>query len=411
MYPTLPRLPFLPDPLRRIEVPKDLATIEVRGDEVDPATVGMTSDQVERIWKDACSWYRAGVHPALQVCVRREGQVVLDRALGWARPGEPVSTGTPFCVYSASKAITATVLHLLDEQRVLHIGDPVAEYVPEYGRYGKEGITIGHVLAHRAGVAAIPREALAPERIGDREFLVAALCDVKPSSRPGKALAYHASSGGYILDEVVRRATGRTIGEVLRAEILEPHGFRWTDYGVREEDLPLVGESVLTGLPVLPPVSTLLTRALGIGIGELVATTNDARFLSHGAIVPSANTVTNASELARFFDLLMRGELLAPRTLRRALVEQSYMELDGSLGFPTRFAYGYMLGAAVVSLFGLDTEQAFGHLGFTNTLAWADPQRALAASFVTSGKPILYPELPKFLNLGSRITREVPKVG
>jgi CubicO group peptidase (beta-lactamase class C family) len=69
-----------------------------------------------------------------------------------------------------------------------------------------------------------------------------------------------------------------------------------------------------------------------------------------------------------------------------------------------------MLGAQLLSLYGPDTQQAFGHLGFTNILSWADPQRALAATVITSGKPALYPELPRFLGLSSRITRSAPKV-
>ena len=98
------------------------------------------------------------------------------------------------------------------------------------------------------------------------------------------------------------------------------------------------------------------------------------------------------------------------RTLRRALTEQSYMEIDYSLGFPTRFSLGMMLGARVLSLYGPDTEHAFGHLGFTNIIGWADPERALSAAVITSGKPVLYPELPTFFAIMRRIGRLSPKV-
>ncbi len=67
-------------------------------------------------------------------------------------------------------------------------------------------------------------------------------------------------------------------------------------------------------------------------------------------------------------------------TIRKALEEQSHLEIDFSLGFPTRFSYGLMLGAQVLSLYGRDTQHAFGHLGFTNILGWADPQRAISAA-------------------------------
>jgi len=384
----------------------------------------MGADAVERIWDDAVSWYRSGVHPALQVCVRREGKVVLDRAIGHARgngprdaeeePEELATPSTPFTIYSGAKAITAFLVHRLHERGALDIGLPVCEYIPGYERHGKGEITIAHVLAHRAGVPNLPSDALELDRAGDREFLVELLRDARPFARAGQFLAYHAVSGGYILGEVVHRAAGKTIREVLAEEILDPLGFRWTNYGVPPEDTGRVALNYITGPPTLPPLSNLLTRALGRPLDELVAATNDDRFVT--ALVPSANTVTTANELSRFYELMRCGgeldgvRVMRPETIRHALTEQSHLEFDLSLGFPTRFSYGLMLGAARISLYGADTQHAFGHLGFTNILAWADPERALSAAVINNGKPIVYPELPRFLGLMQRITSEAPKI-
>ena len=421
--PPIPRLPLVPDPLRRIRVPRDLASVTARGEEADPADGGMTRDAVERIWRAIERLYRSGVHPAIALTLRREGAVVLDRAIGHARgcgpgdergePAVPVDVATPFCIFSASKAVTAVVAHALDERGVIHIGDRVCEYIPEYAAHGKDAVTIAHVLAHRAGVPNLPRAALDLERIGDRDFLVRALCDAKPTSRPGKGLAYHAISGGHIIAEVVRRATGSDIRTVLEEEVLEPLGFRWMNYGVAPEDVDRVARNYETGAPVLPPLSQLLARALGRPVGEVVDLSNDPRFLT--GIVPSANVVTTANELSRFFELLRRGgeldgvRVLEPRTIRRALTEQSYREIDLTLGFPTRYALGFMLGAQLLSLYGPGTEQAFGHLGFTNTIGWADPERALAGALLTSGKPVVYPELPQLWAVMRRIGAEAPR--
>ena len=134
------------------------------------------------------------------------------------------------------------------------------------------------------------------------------------------------------------------------------------------------------------------------------------------SVVPAANTVTTANELSRFYELMRCGgeldgvRVMKPETIRHALTEQSHLEFDFSLGFPSRFSYGLMLGAARISLFGGDTQHAFGHLGFTNILSWADPQRALSVAVINNGKPIVYPELPRFLGLMQRITSEAPKV-
>jgi CubicO group peptidase (beta-lactamase class C family) len=418
------RVPGLPDPFRRIRVPRDLDAITAVGVEEDPREAGMTRDGVERIWRAAQALFRVGVHPAIALCVRREGVIVLDRTLGWARlgpDGDPpnpeavlATPDTPFCIYSTSKAVTATVAHLLDERGCFHADDRVCEYIPEYGRHGKEAITIEHVLSHRAGVPNLPGDVLRLEHLGDREMVLRALCDARPSSRPGRLLAYHAVSGGFIIEELVRRTTGRELRDVLAEEILDPLGFRWMNFGVADADLDAVAHAYVTGPPTLPPLSVVLTRALGLAPDEVTRISNDPRFLT--GVVPAANVVTTAGELARFFDLLRAGgeldgvRVMEARTIRRAIVERSYREFDLTLGVPVRHSSGFMLGAQALSAFGPDTELAFGHLGFTNILGWADPERELAVGLITSGKPVVHSGLPLLWGLTRRIGREAPKV-
>jgi CubicO group peptidase (beta-lactamase class C family) len=90
-------------------------------------------------------------------------------------------------------------------------------------------------------------------------------------------------------------------------------------------------------------------------------------------------------------------------------VERSYLEIDLTLGAPVRLSAGFILGARWLSLYGPDTELAFGHLGFTNILGWADPERELSCALVTSGKPIIYPELYDLWGITRRIGAETPK--
>ena len=422
--PSIPRLPLVPDPLRRSRIPGDLESVTTRGEEADPESVGASAENVEAIWKAASGWYRSGVHPALQVCVRRHGEVILNRAIGHAKGNGPrddedaekvaATPGTPFCVYSASKAVTAFVIHKLCERGLIDLGDPVAEHIPGYEANRKDTITIGHVLAHKAGVPNLPRDILDLDFLNDRDRLTKALVEAKPFAKPGRLLAYHAVSGGFILGEVVHSVTGKDIREVLTEEFLDPLGFRWTNYGVRAEDLETVAIDYLTGPPTLPPLSNLLSRALGTELDELIAVANDPRFRT--GVVPAANVVTTANEISRFFEIFRRGgeldgvRVMKPETVSRALEEQSHLEIDLSLGFPTRFSYGMMLGARVLSLYGRDTQHAFGHLGFTNMLAWADPERGISVGVLNNGKPIIYPEVHRFLGTMQKVTSEMPKV-
>jgi CubicO group peptidase (beta-lactamase class C family) len=422
--PTLPRVPGLQDPLRRVAIPDELESVTTLGPEADPEAGGMSARSIERIWKAATLLYQSGVHPAVQVCIRRSGAVVLNRAIGHARgngphdPPEadktPATPETPFTIYSGSKAITAFVVHMLHDRGVIDIALPVAEYIPEYGCNGKEEITIAQVLAHRAGVPNLPPAAFDLDLTFDREFMRETLCAAKPVFQPGKFLAYHAVSGGFILAEVVHSATGMDIRTVLADEILRPLDFRWNSYGVEPSDLDAVALNYVTGPPTAPPFSKLLTRALGLGFDELVESSNDPRFLT--GIVPAANIVTTAEELSRFYEIFRRGgeldgeRVMSAKAVRHALTEQSRLEIDLSLGFPSRFSYGLMLGAQLLSLYGRDTQHAFGHLGFTNMLAWADPERALACAVMTNGKPVVYPEMHRVYGLMQTITSEAPKL-
>lgn len=425
LIPPIPRPPMgLPDPLRRTRVPKDLDSVTDIGPEAPAEDGDVSVRQVEAIWSAALDWYRSGVHPAIQVCIRRHGAVVLNRAIGYARGNGPgdrkgaervrATVDTPFCVYSLSKAVTSFVVHKLSERGLLDLDDPVADYIPGYEKNGKHDITIGHVLSHRAGVPNLPRSALDLDHLDDRDYLRDILVNAAPFAKAGRYLAYHAVSGGFILGEIVHAVTGKDIRAVAAEEFLEPLGFRWTNYGVVPQDLDRVARNYITGPPTAPPLSNLLTRALGVGLDTLVKLTNDRRFLT--SIVPAANTITNALELSRFFEIMRCGgeldgvRVIGTDTIRRALIERSHLEIDFSLGFPTRFSHGLMLGARVVSLYGLDTQHAFGHLGFTNMLAWSDPGRAISVAVLNSGKPVFYPELHCFLGTMQRITAEMPKI-
>ena len=155
--------------------------------------------------------------------------------------------------------------------------------------------------------------------------------------------------------------------------------------------LQTVAQNASTGVAPPRPIQNMFRRALGVTMEEAAAVSNDARFLT--GIVPSGNIVATAAETARFFQLLLNGgeldgvRIFEPRTLHRATQETSHWEADGVIGLPIRYGLGFMLGADVLSLYGHSTPRAFGHLGFTHLLAWADPDRELAVALLTAGKP------------------------
>lgn len=417
---------LMPSLVTRARVPSDISSVETidHEREVHPAEVGADSVLLEKSWQAARELFASGIHPAVGMCVRRHGRIILNRTIGYVSgsgPGdpedvEPVKVGldSPFNIFSASKAITAMVIHLLDERHLLHLDDPVCEYIPEFNVQQKKWITIKHVLTHRAGLPHLPPAAFDLDHLDDRDWVIGHLAEARVSGRPGRRLAYHAISGGFILGEIVHRVTGKSIREVLGSEILDPLGFEGLNYGVAADKLGSVVRNYHTGLPLLPPVSTVLKRALGIDFNQAIEMTNDKRFLT--GIVPSANICGTAEELSRFYELLAAGGTLGgvqvfnPLTIRRATMEQSYLEFDFTLGAPIRYGMGFFLGGEWISVYGPDTSKAFGHLGFTNVLGWADPERRISVGLVTSGKPVLYPELFHGWNLLRYLGQACPRV-
>ena len=405
----------------RIRLPADLdAVTDVDledGCDLDPAAL-------ERIWEAAEHWYRAGMHPAIQLCLRYDGRVVLNRAIGhaWGNgPADPlgaeqvpVTTQTPFCVYSAAKAITTTVVHMLVERGDLSLDDRVCDYLPGYTSHGKHRTTIRHVMTHSAGVpfATGPRPDL--KRMNDSDYAREKLAELKPIHRPGLVHIYHGLTWGPLVREMVSAATGRSIREILATEILYPLGFRWTNYGVAEADGPLVAPSHVTGKPLPAPVAAGLKIALGGTMQQIIPFSNSPMFLT--SVVPSSSTVSTADELSRFAEILRRGgeldgvRVLRPETVRTAARECRRLRPDVATGLaPIRWGTGFMLGSNRFGPFGRSAPAAFGHTGLTNIAVWADPQRRLAAAVVSSGKPGRHPEAGRYTALLDRINAEIPR--
>ena len=404
-----------------IRVPADLDAITDIGDEEPDA---LDAAAVEQIWDAARHWYRAGMQPAIQVCLRYNGIVVLNRAIGhgWGNgptdPDDaeqvPVTTQTPFCVYSAAKAISTTVVHMLVERGSFALDDRVCDYLSEYTGYGKERTTIRHVLTHSAGVpfATGPRPDL--RRMNDSDYARRKLGELKPIHRPGLMHIYHGLTWGPLVREIVSAATGRSIREILATEILDPLGFRWTNYGVADADVALVAPSHVTGKPLPAPIAAGLKIALGGSMTQIIPFSNSPMFLT--SVVPSSSTVSTAGELSRFAEMLRRGgeldgvRVMRAQTLRAAAKPCRRLRPDVATGLaPMRWGTGFMLGSKRFGPFGRDAGAAFGHTGLTNIAIWADPARGLAAGLVSSGKPGHHPEAGRYTALLNRITALVPR--
>ncbi len=393
---------------RSIHVPKDISSLITYNpkEESHPTDADMTPNELAAIWTGVEDLYRTGVYPGISFCLRRQGKLILNRAIGHSHGngyGDTKDTKkirmtpeTPLCQFSASKAITAMMIHLLVEQGLIHLSDPVAHYIPEFAANGKHNITIYHLISHHGGIPTPPPD-VDPELLFYHDAFIALLCSLKPSAEGGKQMAYHAVTGGAIMGEIVRRVTGEDIRTLLRKTVQEPLKLKYFNYGVPEKQIPQIAVNYDTGWPLLFPISYIAKRALSIPWGEVVRISNDPRFMR--VIIPAANLVATADEMSQFFQMMLNGgelngvRIFDPLTIKRAITAADAMKLDGTMVVPMRYSPGLMLGASPIGMWGPYSESAYGHVGFIHILCWADPDRDIAVSLQTTGKPLVGPHL------------------
>jgi len=396
------------------DIPQDLdsvTTIDHKA-EVDPRDVGLLEADADAIWDNILKVYRTGVHPAITISVRHRGKVLMSRAIGHVRGNGPndgpdsekvlATPDTPMCLYSTSKGITALLMHMLQEDGLINVSDPVSFYAPEFARKGKDNITIHQILAHRGGIPGLPKD-VDIATLWDEDQTWELLCDAEPIVTDGSKLAYHAITGGFVLERVVRKVTGENINAYIAKKIREPMEMKYFSYGIEPQYRDDLAVTYATGPRPGPLLSRFIKRALGTDIESLEQVCNDARF--QDAIIPSGNLAGTAEEASRFFQMMLNGgkwgrrRICSAATVARATQEFGSRTVDRTIFIPIRFSAGLMLGDEPFGVWGPHTHYAYGHIGLINKFAWADPQRDLSAAILTSGIPIIAHHLPPVINI------------
>lgn len=325
-------------------------------------------------------------------CVYRGAEVVVDLWGGTAdaASGRPWDADTPVLVFSTTKGVTAICVHRLVERGVLDLDAPVASYWPEFGAAGKGDIPLRWVLSHRAGVAAVDAPVTLDDVVG-WDGVVAAVAAQEPNWEPGSTHGYHARTFGWILGEVVRRCTGRTVGQMVHEELAGPLGLDlWL--GLPDDVEPRVAPIVPPDPPA-PGSEDLLEQLMGAGTllgrvmrgpGDLFA--YDDRWNTrpfHQAEMPSSNGFATGRALARLYAATAGDvdgiRLLRPETVAAATVVQSDGP-DAVIMLPTQFGLGFSLPP----MLGPCPPGAFGHPGAGGSLGFADPDAGIGFGYVMS---------------------------
>jgi CubicO group peptidase (beta-lactamase class C family) len=378
-----------------------------------------TSLPIEALWRDVESLYLTGLHPSIALHVRHRGVPILDRTIGHLDnppdgvPGAITTPDTLYNLFSGSKIVTAVAIHALIEDGVIGLDDRVAQYLPAFSPHGKDRIRIRHLLNHTAGIPDMPPGTDVDAFLERGEVPWPAVWDLRPLSKPGRNVAYHPMTSWFLLERILREATGLDLRAYVRQRLLEPLGFEHMNFGVAPELVPLVARHAVTGPPVPGPAARIFERTIGIDLEQAVRLINQPAALT--AIMPSANVIARPREATRFMQMLLQGgqldgvRVLQPETVHRMVTEVTPRQIDSTFGFPVRYGLGVMMGGTRFSLFGLNTAGAYGHLGLSNVVVYADPARELSVAFLNTGKPILAPGMLRWYWVLQRIALMVPR--
>ena len=323
-----------------------------------------------------------GADTGVQVAVLERGRVVVDAVSGLAdaRRGLPVAPDTLFFAASAAKGLAAAIAHVLVERGELAYDMRAVDVWPEFGAHGKDRVTLRHVLMHTAGVPAPPYDTTV-EDLCDWDRMCAALADAEPWWEPGTRFGYHAQTFGFLLGEIVRRATGRTLRWWLRSAITGPLGVEdEVHFGVPPELLGRVAhQEPAPGPPPPPPEpGSPVDRVLPPGIRPDAAFANRPEVLT--ADIPSGGTMT-ARGAARVYAALLGhvpGVDLVSPARRAAMATPAFEGPDEVMGISTAWALGFSphRPGGVPSRPG----STFGMVGSNGSAAYADIDSGVAVA-------------------------------
>jgi CubicO group peptidase (beta-lactamase class C family) len=338
------------------------------------------SDVQQQVQKAIDELVESGAERGIQVAAYRRGELAVDAVAGIADPatGRKVESSTPFYNFSVGKGAASTLAHMLAERGLFGYDTPVVELWPEFGAHSKERVTVRHVLNHSAGVPGIPLSTTV-EDLCDWDKMCAAIADEELWWEPGTKVGYHALSFGYVVGEIIRRATGKRMSQVLLEELSGPLGVGDQLYfgmPAQEqhrlaclEDAPM--DAAAMASMAMPPDLPMF-RAAPMTLMPNAAMGNRSDILA--ADIPAGGK-TSARAIAHMYAAMLDEvdgvRLISPWRLREATA-LSTSGTDEVFGNHTRWALGYAVGGLGSASDSGDSTSVFGVGGVGGSFACGD---------------------------------------
>lgn len=362
---------------------------------------GFCDSGFERVFEEFERNFQQRGEIGASVCVTIAGRTVVDLWGGMAQPTThtPWTQDTLSIVWSSTKGATALCAHVLASRGLLDLDAPVAQYWPEFAQAGKAAIPVKMLLNHQSGLCAL-RDPLPAGAFYDWELIINALAKQEPFWKPGTMHGYHAFTFGWLVGEVVRRVSGKSLGTFFRDEVATPLGIDFW-IGLPEELEARVAPIIPADQPgpddAISPIYAALADPHSL---QMAVIFNSGGYMipgedgvmgfntraSHAAEIGAAGGVTNARGLAGMYAPLANGgglhgvTLVSRESLARMSAVSSASGLDVTLLAPSRFTLGYAKSidnrrepTCTKDDSLLLSEEAFGHPGSGGSIGFADP--------------------------------------
>lgn len=330
-----------------------------------------------------------GLHHGAQLAVYVDGELVVGFAGGTTGPnGGETTSETRHLIFSCTKPYAGVGLHQLIENGKADYDDRVVNHWPEFADAStqKSNITIRHVLSHTAGIPYGEFDEKA-EKWGDWDAVVEAMEEIDPVFKPGEQPAYHTFNYGWVVGELIHRISGQHVDEYVAENVFDPLNMEQSAIGLDEDEEDDV--ATLSGFEIFDRCCDP-GEGLGIPASESAEAFNDETV--RRAVIPAANGIGTARDMARFYACIANGgelngtRLLDEETVAEATQTYAETESDGTLSRPARYALGFWTGGLANDMFGsFSRERMFGHAGLGSIFEWGDPELNVGFAYVTNG--------------------------